>query len=207
MAHDNGSSTGTTLEVLLRDPTRPEAWPTFVARYGRRIYGWCRKWGLQNADAENVTQDIFLKLTRRLHTFTYDRSRGGFRAWLKTVARHAWADYRDGQRCGAVGAGGDAVQESLHGVAARDDLLRELEEAFDQDLLAEAMERVRLRVSARDWQVFTRLALEGRPGVEVAAELGMKTATAFVVRGRVQQKLCAEVRQLEGGGPAGEEST
>ncbi len=39
-----------------------EAWSEFVDRYGRRIYGWCLRWRLQDADAQDVTQIVLLKL-------------------------------------------------------------------------------------------------------------------------------------------------
>src|SRR5262249_21773448 len=53
----------TLLTQLRRDPSDPAGWDEFVERYGRHIYRWCRQWKLQDADAEDVTQDILVKLT------------------------------------------------------------------------------------------------------------------------------------------------
>ena len=39
-----------------------------------------------------VTQIVLLKLATKLRDFAYDPSRS-FRAWLKTVAQHAWLDF------------------------------------------------------------------------------------------------------------------
>ena len=69
----------TLLARLRQDPTDQAAWDVFVERYGRHIYRWCRQWRLQDADAEDVTQDILVKLARKLRVFTYDPSRS-FRA-------------------------------------------------------------------------------------------------------------------------------
>ncbi len=199
MRQDCDSQTGTTLRVLLRDPADPAAWRAFVARYGSRIYAWSRRWGLQDADAQNVTQDVLAKLVQALRRFSYDPSRGTFRGWLKTVAHHAWRDYLDAQRRpGAHGSGDTAALEGLAGPCASDDLSRALDEEFERELLEEAKARVQLQVSPRDWRLFHALAVEGRPGAEVAAELGMKVAAVFVARGRVQRKLRAEVRRLGG---------
>ena len=41
----------TLLAWLQRAPTDQAAWGEFVERYGTRIYGWCRQWKLQEADA------------------------------------------------------------------------------------------------------------------------------------------------------------
>jgi DNA-directed RNA polymerase specialized sigma24 family protein len=65
------------------------------------------------------------------------------------------------------------------------------------------MARVRLRVQPHTWQAFQLLALEGRSGAEVAAQLNMKVATVFVARSKVQKMIQEEVRQLEGRSPEG----
>ena len=47
-------------------PNDQVAWARFVGLYGSRIRGWCRRWGLQEADSEDVTQDVLLRLARKL---------------------------------------------------------------------------------------------------------------------------------------------
>src|SRR4051794_32986652 len=74
----------TLLAQLRHDPSDEASWAEFVDRYGRHIYRWCRQWKLQDADAEDVTQDILMKLTRKLRDFSYDPTRS-FRSWLKTI--------------------------------------------------------------------------------------------------------------------------
>ena len=54
----NSKTRITLLGRLQRDPSDPQAWSEFVAHYGRKIYGWCRHWGLQDADAQDVTQYV-----------------------------------------------------------------------------------------------------------------------------------------------------
>ena len=60
------------LARLRRDPSNDAAWDEFVEHYGRHIYRWCRQWKLQDADAEDVAQEILLKLARKLRDFAYD---------------------------------------------------------------------------------------------------------------------------------------
>ncbi len=190
------SQTSITLLTKLRQvPADQAAWATFTERYGRKIYAWCRQWGLQEADAEDVTQTVLLKLAEKMQTFQYDQGRS-FRAWLKTVTRHAWSDYWSGRK--AVAAGGSQAVELLHTVEAREDLVRRLDEEFDRELLDEAAERVRQRVTPRTWQAFELTAVQGLSGAEAAAALGMKVATVFVARSKVQKMLQEEVRRLEG---------
>ncbi len=68
------SRTHVTLLARLAQSGGPDqtAWEEFVQHYGAKIYRWCLRWGLQEADAHDVTQQVFLKLARRMATFCYD---------------------------------------------------------------------------------------------------------------------------------------
>jgi RNA polymerase sigma factor (sigma-70 family) len=197
-----GESTMPTSPTLLRRlsrlPPDQAAWNEFSERYGRKIYGWCRHWQLQQADAEEVTQEVLLKLARKMATFAYDPSRS-FRAWLKTVAHHAWRDFVDGRRRPGIGSGDTQVLELLQTVQARDNLVEHLDEEFARELLDEAMGRVQLRVQPHTWQAFHLLVMEGLSGADVGERLNMKVATVFVARSKVQKMIQEEVRKLDQG--------
>jgi RNA polymerase sigma-70 factor (ECF subfamily) len=187
----------TLLARLRQDPTDEAAWGAFVERYGRHIYRWCRRWNLQDADAEDVTQEILAKLAQKLRDFRYDPSRS-FRGWLKTVAHNAWRNFVDGRR-GRAAAGGSGVRELMQTLEAREDLVQELEEAFDHELLDAAKVRVRLRVAPHTWEAFRLVALEGVPAAEVATTVRMQVAMVYVAKHKVQKMLQEEIRKLEAG--------
>jgi RNA polymerase sigma-70 factor (ECF subfamily) len=195
-AQDSGTRV-TLLGLLRRDPTNQQAWGEFVGHYGPKVYGWCQRWGLQDADAQDVTQNVLLRLAGKLRDFRYDPSRS-FRAWLKTLAHHAVSDLHQARRRPGQGSGDSAVVRLLESVGARDDLARRLEEEFDRELLEEAMHRVRLRVAPQTWAAFRLTALEGLSGAEAAARIPMQVAQVFVAKRRVQKMLRDEVVQLEG---------
>ena len=174
------------------------AWSEFVDRYGRKIYGWCLRWRLQDADAQDVTQIVLLKLAQRMKDFTYDPGRS-FRAWLKTVTHHAWRDYVDSRQTAALATGGEAAEDRLASLTARDDLSRELERLFDLELLETAMQRVRLRAAPHTWMAFSMTAVEGMTATEVARRLGMKIARVYAARSMIQQRLQEECLRLESG--------
>ena len=190
------SHTSVTLLGRLRKfPTDQTAWSLFVERYGRKILAWCRQWNLQEADSEDVTQTVLLKLADKMKSFDYDETKS-FRAWLKTVAWHVLSDYCESRKAMAVG--GDQTMELLGNLKARDDLVQRLDEEFDRELYDEAVSRVRSRVVPKTWEAFERMAVHGESGSEVGAALGMKVATVFVARSKVQKLLQEEVQNLEG---------
>jgi RNA polymerase sigma factor (sigma-70 family) len=194
---DVESETSATLLARLRQvPADQAAWVQFADRYGRKIYAWCRRWNLQETDAEDVTQNVLFKLAEKMRTFKYDSS-GSFRAWLKTVARHAWSDHWSSRKA-VVAAGGSQVLEMLQSAEAREDLVQRLDEEFDRELFDEAAARVRMRVTPRTWEAFERTAIRGESGADAAKATGMKVATVFVARSKVQKMLQEELKKLEG---------
>jgi RNA polymerase sigma factor (sigma-70 family) len=187
----------TLLGRLRRDPTNQKAWKEFVDQYGPKIMGWCQKWHLQEADAQDVTQNVLLKLAEKLRDFSYDPTRS-FRAWLKTVAQNACSDFLQGRQKPGLGSGDSLVGQFLLNAEAREDLLQHLEQEFDREILEEAMLRVRLRVAPQTWQAFWLTAYEGLSGAEAAARIPMQVAQVYVAKRRVQKMLQEEVAKLEG---------
>jgi RNA polymerase sigma-70 factor (ECF subfamily) len=193
------SSLRTRASLLLRlrqAPPDQEAWAEFVDRYGPQILAWCRRWGLQETDAQDVTQTVLLQLASKLRTFTYDPAQR-FRGWLKTLTHHAWSDFLAACRAAAKGSGDSGVQELLHNVEARDELTRRLQETFDQELLELAAARVRARVKERTWEAYRLSALEGLSGAEAAARLGMQVGTVYKAKSKVHMMLQEALRELQ----------
>ena len=192
------TTSATLLTRLRQDRSEQAGWDEFVERYGRHIYRWCRQWNLQDADAEDVTQDILVKLTQNLRAFAYDPSRS-FRGWLKTVAHHAWRNFEESRRRARRAADDSQAQEFMLTLEAREDLAQKLEEAFDLELLEAAKVRVRLRVAPHTWEAFRLLALEGLPVAEVAARVHLQVAMVYVAKSKVQKMLREEIGKLEMG--------
>jgi RNA polymerase sigma factor (sigma-70 family) len=201
-SHDSGTRISL-LGRLRRDPSDQAAWAELVAHYGGKIHAWCLRWGLQEADAQDVTQDVLFKLAKAMENFTYDPARS-FRAWLKTLTNHALSDFLQGRTRAAQGSGDSQVFDMLNSIEARTDLLQRLEEEFDRELLEVAMTRVRLRVAPQTWEAFRLTALEGLSGAEAADRIPMQVAQVFVARRRVQNMLQEEVKKLEQDGPDGD---
>jgi RNA polymerase sigma-70 factor (ECF subfamily) len=189
----------TLLGRLRQEPADQAAWEQFVERYGRQVYGWCRQALLQDADAEDVTQMVLVRLAQRMRAFVYDPSRS-FRGWLRTLTRHAWSDFVSARQRGGRGRGDSDTFVSLHTLPARDDLVARLEEQFDREVLEEAQAQVRLRIDPETWEAFCLLAVEGLTGAEAAARLGKTVAGVFKAKTRVQAMLRDEVARLEGDG-------
>lgn len=201
MKDTEGTGLRTRVSLLFRLQQVPDdqaAWAQFVARYGPQVAAWCRRWGLQEADAEDVTQNVLVLLTRKLPEFRYDPSKR-FRAWLKTLTQHAWSDFHRARNRDAAGSGDSAVLQVLDQIEAREDLASRLQAAFDHELLEQAYDQVKARVEGRTWQAFELTAVQGLKGAEAAERLGMNVGAVFVAKSKVQAMLQDIVRVSEEG--------
>ncbi len=184
------------LAQLGKDPNDSTAWNAFEARYRPRIVDWCRRWGMQDSDTQDVAQMVLLRLAVKMRGFKYDSSRS-FRGWLRTLTRHAWSDYLMDRRRSVAADTGPRALDALQTVAARDDLERRMEEAFDLELLELATSQVRKRVAAHTWEAFVATAIEGLPAADAAARLGMSVVSIFKARSNVQKMLRQTIAELE----------
>jgi RNA polymerase sigma factor (sigma-70 family) len=187
----------TLLGRLRQNPKDQVAWSDFVARYEPKILQWCRRWRLQEPDAQDVTQAVLLKLSRLMENFAYDPSRS-FRAWLKTLTHHAWRELVAERKRGGIGSGDSRMGELFENIQAGDDLDKHIEEEFNRELMEQAMVLVRPRVAARTWAAFRMTALEGCSGAAAAAQLEMKVARVYVAKSEVKEMIRREIRKLEG---------
>ena len=69
----------------------PQAWQQLVVSQHRRIYAICYRFTGSATDAEDLTQEVFLKLYRNLASF--DVERGSFQTWITTLARNLLVDH------------------------------------------------------------------------------------------------------------------
>lgn len=191
---DDDLTNPTLLGRLKQTPADPEAWQQFLDRYRPRIVDWCRRWGLQPADAEDVTQTVMLRLSRTMQRFEY-KPPLRFRAWLKTVVHNAWKDFMAAPRL-RIDSGAEA-QTSLYSLAARDDLSQMLVESWRQEIVDEAFHRVRLRVQDDTWRAFAMTQVEGLSVEEAAQRLNRSLTMVYKSRSNVIRMLREEVDLLE----------
>ena len=66
------------------------AWTELVSAQHRRVYGLCYRFTGNPTDAEDLTQDVFLKIYSNLSSF--DVARGSLQVWITTMTRNLLVD-------------------------------------------------------------------------------------------------------------------
>jgi RNA polymerase sigma factor (sigma-70 family) len=67
------------------------AWEEIVQRYHRRVFNICYRFAGTSDDAQDLTQEVFIKMYRTLNS--YDVERGAFMTWLTTMTRNLLVDH------------------------------------------------------------------------------------------------------------------
>jgi RNA polymerase sigma-70 factor, ECF subfamily len=87
-----------------------EAWEKLATGQHRRIYGICYRFTGSATEAEDLTQEVFLKMFRNLSSF--DPTKGGFTTWLTTLTRNLLVDSYRRSRMDRVS---DSLDETYDG--------------------------------------------------------------------------------------------
>jgi len=67
------------------------AWEELVQRHHRRIYNICYRFAGSPDDAQDLTQEVFIKMYRTLNS--YDVGKGAFMTWVTTITRNLLVDH------------------------------------------------------------------------------------------------------------------
>src|SRR4051794_32695748 len=100
------------LLLRLRDPRDAQAWSDFVDLYAPLVYRQARRASLQDADAADVTQEVFRAVAVNIAKLDYDARRGEFRGWLYRVTQNKIHDAASRRQ---VTGSGDTVVHDLLG--------------------------------------------------------------------------------------------
>lgn len=175
------TSLNTSLSLLERAQNDDaEAWNRLVQLYAPLVYHWCRAWGLEPSAAEDVGQDVFLSVAIGLTKFRRDRPGDTFRGWLRVITQRRVADYL--RKSEPVGIGG----EERHLLEVEFPAVDETELSWESRFLFErAVELIRTRFNARDWDAFYRTAVRGEPARTVADDLSMSVNSVYLARSRI----------------------
>lgn len=191
------AETRATLLLRIRDPQNAEAWREFVTIYEPLIVSVAKRFGLQQADADELTQDVLLAVMEKQSQYRPTRQPGSFRRWLSTVTRNAAIDRLRKQSKLMVSGGTDAVRKLSEKPDQSEDWLRQqYEQEEKEQLLAWAADEVRGKTDATTWQAFWLSFIDGKSVEETSQALRISPGQVYVARCRVLKRLREIVQQF-----------
>lgn len=189
----DSAGTTTSSSLLQRAVLRePEAWQRLVTLYGPLVYHWCRSWGLQPGDAENVGQEVFLLVWQGLPTLRKGGAGDSFRGWLYRIARNCFFDHHRRAGSEPPSVGGSEALRMLQQTPQADETDKQNAEMISKEnavLYRRAVEFIRGEFSDRDWQAFSGVVLGGEEPAAVAQRLAVSVNVVYLAKSRVLRRL------------------
>jgi RNA polymerase sigma-70 factor (ECF subfamily) len=174
----------------------PEAWRRLMDLYQPLVRGWCQGCALQDADVDDVIQEVFAAAAANLDRFHHDRPGDTFRGWLRVIARNQIHLHYRRLRDRPQGAGGSDAWRNLEQIPDPLETTAETESAEIGDLYRRALDQVRGDFEQTTWQAFWLTAIEDRSPAALADELGMTPAAIRQAKSRVLRRLKQEMGEL-----------
>ena len=159
------------------------AWEELVRRHTRRVYNICYRFTGNGTEAEDLSQEVFLRVYRTLAS--YRSAHGGFATWMTSITRNLLIDhYRRTKRDRVTGSLEDAmpVVESKESSARRPD---------EQALLGELGEQVqaalkRLSPELREAVILRDLQQLEYAEIQQVLQVPEGTVKSRINRGRIE---------------------
>jgi RNA polymerase sigma-70 factor (ECF subfamily) len=187
------------LLLRLRDRGDQQAWTELLEIYERLIYRLARRKGLQHADAEELTQEVFVAVAAAIERWDPDPSRGSFRGWLFCIARNMAINFLSRTRPENVGVGGTGFRCLLE---QQPEATAEEVTLFGREYRREAFRwaagEIRPQFQDSTWRAFWATAVEGHDIQETADALEMSVGAVYAARSRIMARLKRKLQQLEG---------
>jgi RNA polymerase sigma-70 factor (ECF subfamily) len=193
MSADSAAAQPTTPDSLIEQCLAGDqlAWEQIVRQNWRKVFNVAYKFVGKHDEAEDLTQDIFLKIFKSLETF--DR-RANFQTWLISVSRNLCIDHYRSVRKERETIDRETDTAELSAAAPGQSQLAALEQRDRVELLREALaslpKTLRTAVLMRDLQELSYHE------IAVALRLPEGTVKSRINRGR--SELARQIRKLRG---------
>ena len=188
----------------LKDWNDRESWKDFFDTYWKLIYLAATKAGLTDPEAQDVVQETVISVCKNIRGFKYRTEASSFKSWLLQLTK--WRIIDELRRRGREkeplqmtrpnASSETATVERIpdpHGLALEAIWDRE----WDRNLMDVAIERVKRRVEAKQYQLFDLNVLKKWPVRKIAATLQVNAAQVYLAKHRVSALIRREIQYLE----------
>lgn len=169
------------------------AWEELLKAHNRKVYNLCYRFTGRSGEAEDLTQEVFIKIFQTLRT--YDDAQGAFSTWLNRVARNHLVDHYRRTHKDRLTSSLEEEPSVLQETPSREEHpMARLESQERRELLQAALDRLspdmREAVILRDFQDLDY--------DEIAQVLGVPQGTvkSRINRGRLE--LARVLKRMEG---------
>jgi RNA polymerase sigma-70 factor (ECF subfamily) len=184
------------LERLRRQPDA-ESWKRLVDLYTPLLRGWLRRNLVAEDDVDDLVQEVMTVLVRELPEFQYDRRRGSFRGWLRTITVNRLRMFWRSRQNRPLATGASDLARKLDELEDPHSALSRLwDREHDQHVARRLLELIAPEFEPTTWKAFQRVALDGGKPGQIAIELGISVNAVYLAKFHVLHRLRQEMQGL-----------
>ena len=176
--------------LILRLPSAndADAWQEFIDLYEPLVIRFARRRGLQDADAREIAQNVFISVAKAVDRWQPDRERGKFRAWLFRIARNQLINWvaKHSKDCGSGRTSDFIAMTQIKATPQQQDAL-ELD--YRREMFRLAAAHVRASFSKVSWEAFWRTSVLSESVESVALSLGISHGAIYIARSRITARI------------------
>jgi RNA polymerase sigma-70 factor (ECF subfamily) len=197
---DEIPETRDSLLIRVADARDQVAWEQFARIYRPVVYNVARSRGLQDADAQDVAQQVLVSVSKALPNWERRNESTRFRHWLCRLARNATINMLTRQPKDRAAGGDINLVDNLVNIPERPvdvDLDSQLVREYRRQIFRQAAEQVRSRADSITWQAFAMTMIDGLSITETAERLQRTEAVVYAARSRIMRRLKDAAQALE----------
>lgn len=189
------------LIMRLGDWKDQKSWDEFYRTYWRLIYSVALKAGLREDEAWDVVQETVLTIAKQSVKNMYDPQKGSFKMWLWHITRWRINDQfrqRRKDTAATVTSADGTEREPLADIpdTAGETFAKIWDREWQNNVMKAAIERVKMKISPQQFQIFDYNVLRGMSAGEVRSKLGVSIAQVYLAKHRVGAVLKKEVAYI-----------
>jgi len=192
--------TRSSLIQRLKATINGESWEEFFHTYWELIYNVARRTGLSEADAQDIVQETILKVHNSLDRFEYNRKRGTFKGWLRTVTRSRLNDFfKKQQRRPALNQPLEEAADELQNLEDPEgpEIEKIWDEEWNRNLIQAALSRTKKLSSPKQFQIFKCHYIDEWTVRETCRTLGVNAAQVYMAKQRIGKIFREAVETLQ----------
>ena len=196
---DAASTRKTLIERLRKTNSDTRSWSEFYDLYCKLVYSVALKAGLSATDSEDVVQETFLKVSKHIKKFDYDRRRGRFRNWLCLIAKQQVANhYRKTKNLPELPSfWNEDPDKPFNEIPDPTNQWDELwEEEHRNHTLHLALTLLKEKVNPKPYQIFLAHCIKGMSVAEVAQLMEVSANEVYLAKSRVMPLFEEEIQAL-----------
>ena len=183
--HFNNETTRSSVLKAVADTENEAAWQRLFDLYAGFVFSIARSKGLKEEEADDVVQDVFIRLAQFLPTFEYSRTKGRFRSYLVNLVYNLIIDkwrihQREDERM-------KAYKTEAANLSSDDKDFAERE--WQAAALEEALRRIKPAVRPEHYAAFVASAVEGQDTETVLRLYNLSRDNLYQIRKRLTAKL------------------